>query len=296
MKILAIGSDGNVGDVLVKHLRKKGHEVVECDWHPGWRENYYQADITMPLDLIRVFDEVKPDVVYHLAAMVSRVTCEAAPALTVNTNLVGVQNIAELCKKYDAKMIYFSTSEIYGNIEGTLDEKETIPQPNNRYGLTKYLGEKLVEYEVANHGLKAATVRPFMFYHEDETRGDHRSAMIRFIEHLSKGERIEIHKGSERAWLHLDDAVLALEAVMHLDEYGVFNIGHTDYIKTEDVAAMVADELGVNLADYADYIELPGRMTLAKRPDVSRMKEILGVTPKITFQEGLKRVVASFKV
>lgn len=296
MKILAIGSNGNVGDVLVKHLRTQGHEVTECDWQPGWRENYYQADINMPLDLLRVFEAAQPDVVYHLAAMVSRVTCEAAPALTVTTNLVGVQNVAELCKRYTAKMIYFSTSEVYGNIDGDLDELTTEPQPNNRYGLTKYLGEKLVEYEVANHGLKAATVRPFMFYHEDETRGDHRSAMIRFIERLSKGQRIEIHKGSERAWLHLDDAVVALEALIHLEEYGLFNIGHSDYIKTEDVAQMVADELGVKLEDYADYVELPGRMTLVKRPDVTRMKEVLGMTPKVSFKQGLKRVIAGFNL
>ncbi|GLS27658.1 NAD-dependent epimerase/dehydratase family protein [Marinibactrum halimedae] len=295
MKVLVIGSQGNVGHALVKHLKNTGHNVTECDWHPGYRPNYYQADITMPLDLLKVYDCVKPDVVYHLAAMVSRVTCEAAPSLAVTTNLVGVQNVAELCKKFQAKMIYFSTSEVYGNQPEELVEETTIPQPNNRYGLTKYLGEKLVEYEVKNHGLKAVTVRPFMFYHEDETHGDHRSAMIRFIEHLSKKEKIDVHLGSERAWLHLDDAVNALEALMHIDEYRIFNIGHSEYVKTEQVAELIAKELGVKLEDYANFIQLPEKMTLIKRPNTTLMETLLGVTPQISLEQGIKRVIAKFK-
>lgn len=294
MKILVIGSEGNIGTELVKYLRKKEYEVVQCDQIPGWRDNYYQADINNPIDLVSIFNKVKPDVVYHLAAMVSRVTCEATPGLAVQTNLVGLQNVIELCKQYDAKMIYFSTSEVYGNLEGEMDEETTIPQPNNRYGLTKFLGEKLVEHDVKNHGLNAVTVRPFMFYHEDETRGDHRSAMIRFIEHLSKGEEIEVHLNSERAWMHLDDAVVALERLIEYDEYGIFNLGSEEFVKTEELAQIIADNLGVNLEEFANYIELPGRMTLKKRPNLSKMKNTLGFTPKVSLKEGVSRVISKF--
>ena len=294
MKILAIGSEGNIGKELVKHLRKVGHEVVESDIIPRWKDNYYQVDINNPTEIAKMFKETNPDVVYLLAAMVSRVTCEAAASLAVSTNLTGVQNIIEFCKMYDSKLVYFSTSEVYGNLGGILDEETTIPEPNNRYGLTKYLGESLVKYDAINNGLKAVTVRPFMFYHEDETRGDHRSAMIRFIEHLSKGEQIEVHKGSERAWCHLDDAVVALEKVMHVKEYDVFNIGTDEYIKTEELAQIVADELKIDLEKHANYIDLPGKMSLIKRPNLDKMINILGVKPTVKVKDGIKRVIKGF--
>lgn len=296
MKILAIGSEGNVGTELVKYLEKKKHNVFQCDHQPGWRPKYFQADINLPLDLMNVFDETKPEVVYHMAAMVSRSTCEASPSLTVSTNLVGLQNVIELCKKHKAKLIYFSTSEVYGNQHGNLDEEETLPMPNNRYGLTKYLGEKLIEYEVRQHGLTAQTVRPFMFYHEDETRGDHRSAMIRFIEHLSKDEPIEVHLGSERAWLHLNDGVRALEKLLFInDDYSVFNIGHNDFVKTEELAKIIANKLGKDLNKLAKYVELPKRMTLVKRPNLEKMNNILGIEPKVNIEEGIERVIKKFK-
>jgi len=294
MKILAIGSEGNIGKELVKYLRNVGHDVIESDITPRWKEGYHQVDINNPTELAKVFKDTKPEVVYLLAAMVSRVTCEAAGSMAVQTNLFGLQNVIEFCKMYDAKLIYFSTSEVYGNIGGILDEDTTIPEPNNRYGLTKYLGESLVKYDAINNGLKAVTIRPFMFYHEDETRGDHRSAMIRFIERLSKGEEIEVHIGSERAWCHLDDAVIALEKVMHVNHYEVFNIGTDEYVKTEDLAQIVADELGVDLKKYAKYIDLPSKMTLVKRPNLDKMIKQLGVNPKVSVKEGVQRVIKGF--
>jgi nucleoside-diphosphate-sugar epimerase len=80
-----------------------------------------------------------------------------------------------------------------------MDEVATVPRPNNRYGLTKLLGEQLVDYEVAQHGLRAVTLRPFMIYDENEDFGDHRSAMIRFAHDLARGRPIQVHRGSAGA-------------------------------------------------------------------------------------------------
>jgi nucleoside-diphosphate-sugar epimerase len=293
--ILIIGSEGNIGKELVKHLKSKGYNVFESDQNPGWRKNYYQASINNSIDLSNIFEIVKPDIVYHLAAMVSRVTCEATPGLAVETNLMGLQNVIELCKRYNSKMIYFSTSEVYGNQSEILCEEKTNPAPNNRYGLTKYLGEKLVEHDVKYHNLKAVTVRPFMFYHEDETRGDHRSAMIRFIESLAKGKKIEVHMGSERAWFHLDDAVRALEKVAKVSKYNVYNLGSDEYIATEKLAEIIAEELNVNIKDYAEYLTLPNQMTLSKRPLLEKMHNELKVKATIKIKDGVKRVISKMK-
>ena len=81
-KALVIGSEGNIGAPLVRHLRSIDYEVLESDIRPAWRSDYVMADINHPIDLLPAFDW-KPDVVFLLSAIVSRVTCEQASSLAI---------------------------------------------------------------------------------------------------------------------------------------------------------------------------------------------------------------------
>lgn len=287
MKALVIGSEGNIGKPLVKKLAASGHDVFTCDHRPAWRSNYTMADIRNATDLMQAFD-CKPDVVFHLAAMVSRVTCEQAASLAVDVNMTGTQNVLDLTKRAKARMVYFSTSEVYGPDIEYMDE-DTTPKPNNRYGLTKLLSESLVEYEVKQHGLQAVILRPFMMYDEDEDLGDHRSAMIRFATNLALGKPIEVHEGSSRAWFHVSDAVRSIEAASKLNNYSVVNIGSDDIRPISELAYLIADLLNAPKS-LIKTIKLPGRMTLHKRPNLTRQTELLGVVPQVSFEDGVKRV------
>lgn len=287
-RALVIGSEGNIGTVLVKHLREKGYEVMEVDIKSGYRDNYMVADINHPIDLLPAFDW-QPNVVFILSAMVSRVTCEQAGSLAMMTNLGGINNVLQLCKRVGAKTVFFSTSEVYGPECDPMDEAMSNPSPNNRYGLSKLLGERIVEYEVVNYGLRAVTIRPFMMYDEEEHFGDHRSAMIRFVGNLALGKPIEVHSGSARGWFHSSDAVRAIEAAVHVKEYSVINIGHPDIIALSELAEMIRGELNAP-KELIKYVEIPTRMTLVKRPVLERQKTLLGIEPKVSLKEGIRRV------
>ena len=286
MKILCIGSAGNIGSKLAPYLKSCGHDVYCCDQVQDFRENYSVVNILSPMDLLRVFDHFNPEIVFHLAAMVSRVTCEQSPNLCVDTNLSGLNNVIQLCKSYEAKLIYFSTSEVYGNIGGYLSENREC-KPNNLYGLTKYLGEKLVEYELKN----AIIVRPFMFYDEDETQGDHRSAMIRFCYHLLRKEKITVHRGSKRSWMHITDGVKVLERLVYSVGFNIINIGSNELINTEDLAGIICRRLGLNYADYVIELPLPDKMTFEKIPDIRLQTEITGIIPEIDIHTGIGLVI-----
>jgi nucleoside-diphosphate-sugar epimerase len=287
-KALVIGSEGNIGTPLVRHLRAQGTDVLETDIRPAWRDRYVMADINHPVDLLPAFDW-NPDVVYLLSAMVSRVTCEQASSLAIATNLSGINNVLQLAKRAAARVVFFSTSEVYGPGCDPMDEGISNPQPNNRYGLSKLLGEQLVEYESRTYGLKAVVLRPFMIYDEDEDLGDHRSAMIRFASELAQGRSIDVHRGSARSWLHVSDAVHAIERAAQVDEYAVVNIGHPDVVPISELAEMIRAELGA-AAELVRVRDLPERMTLVKRPSLDRMRERLGVVPRISLREGVRRV------
>lgn len=289
-RALVIGSEGNIGKPLAAHLRAQGWEVLCADIKPGWRKDYLQVDINQPADLMPTL-RWKPDVIFALAAVVSRVTCEQASSLAVSTNLGGLNNVVLLAQAADAKLVYFSTSEVYGPTDGPMDEVATVPRPNNRYGLTKLLGEHLVDYEVAQHGLRAVTLRPFMIYDENEDFGDHRSAMIRFAHDLARGRPIEVHRGSARGWLHISDAVRAIEAAAAIEEHAVINIGHPDVTPIEALAEGLRTRLDA-APSLVTLRDLPVRMTAAKRPSLARMRDLLGVTPEVSLDQGLDRVVA----
>jgi len=289
-KALVIGSEGNIGAPLVEHLRARGVEVLESDIRPAWRPHYVMADINQPVDLLPAFDW-GPDVVFLLSAMVSRVTCEQAGSLAIATNLGGINNVLQLAKRAGAAVVFFSTSEVYGPGCDPMDERDSNPRPNNRYGLSKLLGEQLVEYEVRTHGLRAVSLRPFMVYDENEDLGDHRSAMIRFTSELARGRPIQVHRGSARSWLHVSDAVRAIEAASAVREYAVINIGHPEVVPIEALAERIRSELGADRA-LVQVADLPPRMTLVKRPTLERMRTLLGVEPRVALADGIRLVCA----
>lgn len=291
MRILLTGSEGNIGSKLVPYLKSCGHIVFRTDQLQGTGDDYSVVNILSAGDLYEAFESFSPDVVFHLAAMVSRVTCEKSPHLTVDTNLMGLNNVIQACRAFDSKLIYFSTSEVYGNIGGYLSEDRDC-KPNNLYGLTKYLGEKLVQYELAN-GLKAVIVRPFMFYDEDETRGEHRSAMIRFAENLTRRNKITVHKNSKRSWMHISDAVRVLEKTIYLD-FNIINIGSNDIILTDDLARKMCVILGLKYDNHVIELPLPDKMTLEKYPDIRKQTELTGIIPEVTIEDGMRRVLNKF--
>ncbi len=266
---------------------------MRVDIKQHYADDYVLADISRVGDLVGVFDTFRPEVVIHMAAMVSRVTCEKSPHITVDTNLCGLNNIIQLCVQFESKLIYFSTSEVYGNISDPAELSETLVcEPNNRYGLTKYLGEKLVQYE---SNLRYVILRPFMFYDENETFGENRSAMIRFAENLVKREKITVHTGARRSWMHMSDAVICIEKSLRIPANEIINIGHPEVFSMKDVASKMCYLLGLNYADLVTETALPNKMTLDKTPCLVKQFELISHVPTVSFDDGIKIVIHTVK-
>ena len=290
MRILVTGSEGNVGSVLVPYLQEKGHEVFGVDIVQRFANNYKVVDINHPLELSEVFRIFKPEVCYHLAAMVSRVTCENSPALTIQTNVTGTHNVITLCRIYDVRLMFFSTSEVYGNLKEVLSENNESLATNNIYGISKVIAEQLVKYNISC-GLRAVIIRPFMMYREGEKTGEHHSALIRFCDGLIRRQKITVHKGAVRSWLHINDAVHIFELLLYENGNYTINVGSPHTHSMVELAHLICDRLKLNYSDYVVESELPERMTLIKVPDLKLQFELTGFISGITIEQGIDRII-----
>lgn len=292
-RILVTGSEGNVGSELVPYLESLGHEVLCLDILQKYRKNYILCDVLNLSDAEEEITKFKPQIVFHLAAMVSRVTCEKSLSMAISINLTGTSNIIQLCKRHNAKLINFSTSEVYGN-QNILLEETIIPKPNNIYGITKLWAEELVAYEGEHSGLNYVNVRPFMMYSELENMGENRSAMIRFAESVVKGLSFEVHKNAKRSWLHMSDAVVIYEKIMNLSGNHLINVGNSNFIDIEEMANFMCEYVGQN-KELIQLKELPEKMTLTKIASFNRLKDLINYQPLVGEKEGMIRVIERVK-
>ena len=135
-KVLVTGANGMLGQDLCPILEDNGYDVIETD--------VQTLDITNPENVDKVFSEEQPDIVIHCAAYTNVDKAEEDIEITRLINVIGTENIAHACKKYDATMVYISTDYVFDG-QGTKPYKPLDKTaPLNNYGLTKWEGEEAV--------------------------------------------------------------------------------------------------------------------------------------------------------
>jgi dTDP-glucose 4,6-dehydratase len=298
-KIFVTGALGFIGSFLVPYLTEQGHEVVSSDVHVRDYADYVRADVTSFEDLYKIFKKEDIDQVIHMAGEVGRMVGEEHPQKMVYVNNIGTLNLIKLCLEYDCRLVYFSTSEVYGHLfdKGKAVKEEDLENGSifvttNVYALSKLFGEAIVRHYLENYGLNAVTIRPFMVYGPGEHPSKYRSALINFVHSALKGETLTVHKGAERAWCYVSDFINGLYLVMQHSfsgKYEAFNIGSDEYHTMEEVARMVADECGAD-ADQIEIVEPPKRfLSLHKKFSIEKIRNV-GYEPRISLKEGIHRV------
>lgn len=298
MKILITGGLGFIGSHLEPVLKKRGHRVYIMDRVRTDRENYYRGDICDYSRMEHIFNEINPDLVIHLAAMVSRKESEETPYMAIQTNVDGTLNIVNLCIKHAARLIYAGSSEEYGVAfgRGVVSEETPFGHPTSIYSMTKRMSDEIVQYYTTSEQLVATTCRFFMLYGPGEPATGYRSAMIRFIDAAKKGQDIVAHKGTMRQWCYIDDAVDAIVRIVdnHQDDYyEVYNIGREERISAEVLARLVKrltrSKSKIVLTEPEETI-IP-----VKLASFDKIYNELGWKAKTSIEEGMMKVIEGYK-
>jgi UDP-glucose 4-epimerase len=273
-----------------------------------------RANLAFPKELRRRLEVVRGDVrslatvtrvvrgaryVYHQAAMRSVPRSVKDPLGANEHNVTGTLNVLEAARRAKvARVVYASSSSVYGD-SPELPKRETqVPAPISPYAVSKFADELYAGLWTKLYGVETVGLRYFnVFGPRQDPKSEYAAVIPRFIVWGLKGKPIEVHGDGEqsRDFTYIDHVVesnvLAATAPRAAGE--AFNVGCGSRISLNDVIGMLEKVLGRSLARKHTAARAGDvRHTLA---DISKGKELLGLEPRIDFEEGFRRTVDYFR-
>jgi UDP-glucuronate 4-epimerase len=303
MDALVTGAAGFIGSTLSKELLRRGHSVVGIDSLTDYydirlkernladivsdRFTFY-CDSLNNIDLASVLHGV--DWIFHQAGQPGvRKSWGADFSVYVRENIEATQRLLEAARtsRRLRRLIYASSSSIYGDANSFPTGEDANPQPISPYGVTKLAAENLCSLYAKNFGVPAVSLRYFTVYGPGQ-RSD--MAFTRFIKAAIAGEPITIYGNGQqvRDFTYIDDIVRAnlLAAEENAEPGSIFNVAGGCSVSVNDVLALLQEMSGRGLTvEYRDNAAGDVRRTGG---DTNRIKDVLHWKPVVGIEEGFR--------
>ncbi|MGB8363079.1 MAG: UDP-glucuronic acid decarboxylase family protein [Rhizomicrobium sp.] len=305
-RVLVTGGAGFIGGFLCEALLERGHEVLCVDnFFTSARRNIehlighkrfelMRHDVTFPL-----FVEV--DEIFNLACPASPIHYQRDPVQTTKTSVHGAINMLGLAKRVKAKILQASTSEVYGDPDMHPQREEYWGNVNpigtrSCYDEGKRCAETLFFDYHRQHRLRIKVARIFNTYGPRMHPNDGR-VVSNFIMQALRNQPITIYgDGSQtRSFCFVDDLVDGLIRLMDTPDAvtGPINLGNPGEFTIRELAEKV-----IALSGSRSRIEvhpLPADDPRQRKPDIAKAREVLGWSPRIQLEEGLRKTIAHFE-
>jgi dTDP-glucose 4,6-dehydratase len=293
-KILVTGGLGAIGKPLSEELRRRDHEVWISDRMHHYDPHYVRCDVAEFHQVENLFAKAECNYVYHLAAEFGRRNGEDFYETLWRTNAIGTKNIIRMQERLKFKMIFASSSEVYGDYRGTMSEdvmdKVAIRQMND-YAMSKRVNEMQILNSADRFGTETVRLRLFNTYGPGEYYSEYRSAICVFIYRALHNLPYSVYTRHKRTSSYIDDTVMTLaNIVQNFKAGGVYNIAGSELHDMKEVSDIILNYLGKDdtLVDYHDVEE---STTLEKRVDASKAIRDLGHQSTVTLVEGIARTI-----
>jgi len=299
MKFAVTGGAGFVGNNIVKLLVSKGHNVVVIDnLHTGKKENlqeviekieFHNIDIRDFLKLEFILKNV--DGIFHEAALTIVQESFQKEKEYFDVNVKGTENIFKIAKKFKKKVVYASSSSIYGDTKEIPIKENFERKPINPYGQTKLEDEFLAEKYV-KAGVSIIGLRYFNIFGKGQT-GSYAGVITQFIRKLKENKSpIIFGDGSQiRDFIHVSDIAKAnLSAMLSETNSGFFNVGTGIPIKIKELAKIM---IKICEKDFEPSFEneLKGDVKRSQS-NVELIKKMINWESEIELEVGLKELVS----
>jgi UDP-glucuronate decarboxylase len=309
LNILVTGGAGFIGSNLCDRLLEKGHRVICIDNlqtghlsnirplinHP--RFEFVSHDIRESFEIAGQVDRI-----YNLACPASPRHYQSDPIGTLKTCVDGAVNILELARRKGARVLQASTSEVYGDPEMHPQSESYLGNvnpigPRACYDEGKRCAETLFFDYRRLFGLPIKVARIFNTYGPRMLEHDGR-VVSNFIIQALRGEPLTLYgNGSQtRSFCYVDDLVCGLELMMESAEHvtGPCNLGNPHEVSVKDIALHILELTGSR--SRVVMKPLPEDDPKRRRPDIARATALLGWSPQIGLEDGLRRTIDYFSL
>ena len=295
MNFAVTGGIGFIGSHLVKHLVSEGHTVLVIDNQFRGRLSNL-GEIQDKVNFVKLdildYDELKKslqnvDGIFHQAALTSVPESYEKENEYKKVNVTGTENIFKIAKEFQIKVVYASSSSVYGDIESIPITESFNRNPINPYGLTKLEDEFLAE-KYAKSGVEIIGLRYFNVYGIGQTL-DYAGVITKFLDKITVNESpIIFGDGSQiRDFIFVKDVARAnLSAMISNVKHGFFNIGTGKSISINDLAHLMIKISGKSI--QPKYEDLPLGDIKLSIADISNSIKLLNWKPNTTLEEGLQ--------
>lgn len=296
MRVLLNGGLGFIGKRFIEKYSKKYDIIVYAKKKDilDFKDSNFLKDvivedgITEDLKFLKAITKYSPDVIIHLAALTGLKKCHDDPEKAFKVNVFGTYNALDACSKIKSKFIFISSREVYGDTKGDKSSEDNPLCPNNVYGITKKIGEDLVQSMSKKHEFDFTILRLTNVYGPE---GNQYGAQIIVKDALLKN-KICILGGNQRLnYVYVDDIVDLIDLVIQ-DEHSskqIFNVGSEDSITIEEFANTVIELLNKKIE--IEYHPMRATETSRFNPDLTKLKNILNYSTKTSLKEGLTKTI-----
>jgi UDP-glucuronate decarboxylase len=305
MRILVTGGAGFLGSHLCERLLVEGHEVLCLDnFFTGRKKNvqhllnhpYFELirhDITQPI-LLEV------DRIYHLACPASPIHYQYNAIKTIKANVIGTINMLGIAKRVKARILFASTSEVYGD-PAVHPQKEDYWGNVNTIGIRscydegKRVAETLMMDYHRQNGVDIRIVRIFNTYGPRMLLNDGR-VVSNFVVQALKSEDITIYgKGTQtRSFCYVDDLIEGMARMMDAENFtGPVNLGNPEEYTILELAQKIIFMTGSK--SKISYKPLPSDDPTQRQPDITLAGKKLGWKPTVSVTNGLQKTIEYFK-
>ncbi len=306
-KVLVTGGAGFVGSNLCHYLIERGNfvycldnlftgresNISDLEANPNFK--FIKWDVQDPIDL-------EVDEIYNAACPASPPAYQKSPTNTTKTCIFGALNMLELAKKNNAKILQFSTSEVYGEPQ-VHPQVETYRGNVNPIGIRscydegKRCAESLFFDYNREFGVKIKVIRIFNTYGKNMDPNDGR-VVSNFICQALNGQDITIYGTGKqtRSFCYVSDLVKAIVKVMEDtpdDFHGPINLGNPGEFTMLELAQKILDR--VDTKSKIVFKPLPGDDPTQRRPDITLAKKMLNWEPVVSLDEGLDLSIKYFE-
>ncbi|HLY95093.1 MAG TPA: NAD-dependent epimerase/dehydratase family protein [Gaiellaceae bacterium] len=292
MRYVVTGAAGFIGSHLAESLLTAGHEVVGVDCFTDYYDPAEKEENARGLNVVRLdlaeepLDLAGVEGVFHLAGQPGVRSFGDVFPLYVRRNVLATQRVLETAAAAGVRVVFASSSSVYGDAESYPTPEDAVPRPVSPYGITKLACEHLVRA----YGVDAVVLRYFTVYGPRQ-RPD--MFLRRACDALLSGGPLEIYGSGEqsRSFTEVGDAVAATMRTMERAPAGaVYNVGGGEEASVLDAIALLERVSGGTL-DVRHVDRAAGDVRRTKA-DVTRIAEALGWRPSATLQDGLARMWA----